>query len=121
MLSLSSQTTFVTFLLTFCGTFSTTCLHSSCGTTSQLSVSRSSQTSSFFSLQTSSWTFSQSLMGMSLHTSSSTNSSVNLVTGPHFSTGLERQEPSTGSLMPFLTSSSQMSSRPHCCKYFPIF
>merc|ERR1719147_90011 len=29
MLSLSSHTTFVTFLLTFCGTFSTTCLHSS--------------------------------------------------------------------------------------------
>merc|ERR1711988_1541592 len=38
MLSLSSHTTFVTFLLTFCGTFSTTCLHSSWGTTSQLSV-----------------------------------------------------------------------------------
>merc|ERR1719393_559388 len=100
--STSSQTTLVTFLLIFFGTFSTICLHSSWGMISQSSFSTSSQTSSV--------TFLQSLIGISLQISSSTNSSSNLVSGPQSSTGLETQDPSTGCDRPSLSSISQISS-----------
>merc|ERR1719393_824470 len=108
--STSSQTTLVTFLLIFFGTFSTICLHSSWGMISQSSFSTSSQTSSFTSVQISSCTFLQSLIGISLQISSSTNSSSNLVSGPQSSTGLETQDPSTGCDRPSLISISQISS-----------
>merc|ERR1712218_498021 len=49
----SSQTTFVIFLLTFLGIFSTICSHSSCGMISQFSDCWGSQTNSCCSLQTS--------------------------------------------------------------------
>merc|ERR1719270_3254299 len=105
-----SHTTFVTFLLIFFGTFSTTCLHSSWGIISHSSISSSSHTFSLTSVQTSSCTFLQSLIGISLQTSSSTNSSSNLVSGPQSSTGLETQDPSTGCERPSLSSISQISS-----------
>merc|ERR1719415_359760 len=108
--SSSSQTTFVIFLLTFLGIFSTMCSHSSCGTISQSSVCWGSQTNSWFSLQTSDWTFLQSLMGISLQRSSSTNSSWNLVISSQTSVGLVAQEPSTGRASPSTDSFSQMFS-----------
>merc|ERR1719322_1262976 len=77
---------------------------------SQSSFSTSSHTFSLTSLQTSSCTFLQSLIGISLQTSSSTNSSSNLVSGPQSSTGLETQDPSTGCERPSLSSISQISS-----------
>merc|ERR1719150_185843 len=50
-------------------------------------------------------------MGISLHTSSSTNLSSCLVTGPHSSTSLLTQEPATGTAAPPGPASiSQMSS-----------
>merc|ERR1719411_2346654 len=108
--SLSSQTTFVIFLLTFLGIFSTMCSHSSCGTISQSSVCWGSQTNSWFSLQISDWTFLQSLMGISLQRSSSTNSSWNLVISSQTSVGLVAQEPSTGVASPSTNSFSQIFS-----------
>merc|ERR1719211_151188 len=108
--SFSSQTTFVIFLLTFLGIFSTMCSHSSCGTISQSSVCWGSQTNSCFSLQTSDWTFLQSLMGISLQRSSSTNSSWNLVISWQTSVGLVTQDPSTVRVSPSTDSFSQIFS-----------
>merc|ERR1712038_1737442 len=108
--SLSSQTTFVIFLLTFLGTFSTICSHSSCGTIRQSSVCWGSQTNSCFSLQTSDWTFLQSLIGISRQRSSSTNSSWNLVISSQTSVGLVAHDPSTGRASPSTNSFSQIFS-----------
>merc|ERR1719250_11128 len=71
--SSSSHITFMTFLLTFFGTVPVICLHSSCGTISHFSLGTSSQIwFSDGSTQTSLGMFLQSLIGISLQTSSST-------------------------------------------------
>merc|ERR1719250_392882 len=71
--SSSSHITFMTFLLTFFGTVPVICLHSSCGTISHFSLGTSSQIwFSDGSTQTSLGIFLQSLIGISLQTSSST-------------------------------------------------
>merc|ERR1719250_259767 len=71
--SSSSHITFMTFLLTFFGTVPVICLHSSCGTISHFSLGTCSQIwFSDGSTQTSLGMFLQSLIGISLQTSSST-------------------------------------------------
>merc|ERR1719250_483354 len=71
--SSSSHITFMTLLLTFFGTVPVICLHSSCGTISHFSLGTSSQIwFSDGSTQTSLGMFLQSLIGISLQTSSST-------------------------------------------------
>merc|ERR1719250_495125 len=71
--SSSSHITFMSFLLTFFGTVPVICLHSSCGTISHFSLGTSSQIwFSDGSTQTSLGMFLQSLIGISLQTSSST-------------------------------------------------
>merc|ERR1712141_599226 len=95
--SSSSHITFITFLLTFFGTVPVICLHSSCGTISHFSLGTSSQIwFSAGSTHTSLGMFLQSLMGMSLHTSSSTKFSLYFTTSSHSSNGLVTQESSTG-------------------------